>query len=241
MFLLGAAGNQNTIRDYANDPDAARWIGRQVGLEAARVAELIDTQPTKMVIDHQVESSWTMGVVKYVPDGEPDSRIRCISRQVALPLNHREPPTPAELAEVEALKQNLADLRRQEAPEAEIREANRLARRAALGLRVIEIQSEGAHLELEFQAIRLGSTALVGIPVEPFAEIGAQVKAASPFDTTFFSGYTNGVNLYLPMPYAYDEGGYEVWVSPYAPEAADVAITASIDLLNELVGQTYEG
>jgi len=234
LYLQGAAGNQDTIRDFGNRVEDARWVGRQIGLEASRVAELIETQPTKMEVDHYVESSWTMGVVKRVPVGEPDGTVRCISRRVALPLNHREPPTEDELAEVQALKQNLADLRAKGAPKDEIREANRLARRAGLGMRVINIRSGGTEQEIEFQAIRLGPTALVGIPVEPFSEIGAAVKTDSPFETTFFSGYTNGVNLYLPVAEAFEQGGYEVWVSPYAPEAAGVSIEASLNLLRDL-------
>jgi len=237
LYLQGAAGNQDTLRDFGNRVEDARWVGRQIGLEAARVAELIETQPTKMAVDHHVESSWTMGVVKHVPAGEPDGTVRSISRQVELPLNHRQPPTEEELAEVAALKQNLADLRAKGAPKDEIREANRLARRAGLGLRVINIRSAGTHKAIEFQAIRLGPTALVGIPVEPFAEIGAGVKVDSPFATTFFSGYTNGVKLYLPVAEAFEEGGYEVWVSPYAPEAAEVAIEASLNLLQELADE----
>src|SRR5260221_5965285 len=43
LFLQGAAGDQDTICDYANQVDAARWVGRQVGLEAVRVAEAIQT------------------------------------------------------------------------------------------------------------------------------------------------------------------------------------------------------
>ncbi len=236
LFLQGAAGNQDTIRDYGNKVEDTRWIGRQIGLEAARVAELIETRPTKMVVDHHVESSWTMGVVARVPVGEPDGTVRCISREIMVPLNHREPPTEAELADVEALKQNLAALRAAGAPTEEIREANRLARRAALGMRVIRIRAGGTEQAVEFQAIRLGPTALVGIPVEPFAEIGARVKHGSPFATTFFSGYTNGVNLYMPTAEAFADGGYEVWVSPYAPEAADVTVNASLDLLRDLQG-----
>jgi neutral ceramidase len=42
-----------------------------------------------------------------------------------------------------------------------------------------------------------------------------QVKAGSPFATTFYSGYTNGVNAYLPVAEAYAEGGYEVWNTLY--------------------------
>ncbi len=173
-------------------------MGRQLGLEAARVAELIETQPTTPQIARYVESSWTMGVVERVPGAAPDGRVRCITRDVALPLWHREPPTEQEHAEVAALTQRLADLRAAGAPEAEIREANRLTRRAGMELRIAGVRSSGAQLAIPFQAIRLGNTALVGILVEPFAEIGAQVKAGSPFATTFFSGYTNGVNAYLP-------------------------------------------
>jgi hypothetical protein len=36
------------------------------------------------------------------------------------------------------------------------------------------------------------------------------------------------------MAYAYEEGGYEVWMSPFAPAAADKTIAVSVELLNEL-------
>ena len=65
LFLQGAAGDQDTLRDYSCKIDDARWIGKQVGIEAARVAELIETQPTRLAIGHFVESSWTMGVAQF--------------------------------------------------------------------------------------------------------------------------------------------------------------------------------
>ena len=107
-------------------------------------------------------------------------------------------------------------------------------RRAALNLSTNQRRSKGRHAEIEFQALRLGSTALVGLPVEPFAEIGAEVKARSPFATTFFSGYTNGVEAYMAMPYAFEEGGYELWMCPFAPEAAGLAVRESVRMLEEL-------
>jgi hypothetical protein len=61
------------------------------------------------------------------------------------------------------------------------------------------------------------------------------VKDRSPFSTTFFSGYTNGVNGYLPIAQAYEEGGYEVWMTPFAPEAARIVVEKSVALLNELL------
>jgi len=192
LFLQGAAGNQNTMRDYSCKPEDARWVGRQIGLEAVRVAEFIEPQPTEMRIGKYVESSWTMGVAERAPTGQPDGRVACISRTVSVPMWKHDPPAEAEIKKVKDLEQRLADLRAGGAPVEQIREANMRVRRATLDLTVKTRRSKGTEIAMEFQAIRLGPTALVGIPVEPFAEIGAEVKAASPFATTFFSGYTNG-------------------------------------------------
>jgi hypothetical protein len=145
-----------------------------------------------------------------------------------------DPPAEAEIKKVKDLEQRLADLRAGGAPVEQIREANMRVRRATLDLTVKTRRSKGTEIAMEFQAIRLGPTALVGIPVEPFAEIGAEVKAASPFATTFFSGYTNGSEGYMAMPYAFDEGGYEVWMTPFAREAPGITIASSLKLLHAL-------
>ena len=234
LFLQGAAGDQNTLRDYSCRVEDARWIGRQVGLEASRVAELTDTRRAKMQITRRVESSWTMGVAEWIPDEQPDHRVRCISRRIPLPVWRREPPSESEIAHLQELERRLAQLRADGAPEAEIREANRLARRATLEMRITEQRSQGQNLEIEFQGMRLGPVALLGLPVEPFAQIGEQVKAQSPFATTLFSGYSNGVHNYMPVRSAYEEGGYEVWMTPFAPEAAEITVAESLALLREL-------
>lgn len=234
LFLQGAAGNQDTVRDYACRREDARWVGRQIGLEAARVAELIQTQPTRVEIGARVESSWTMGVAERFADGEPDGVVRCISRNVSLPVWKHDPPSESEIARVEELTRELAELRVQNAPAVTIREANMRVRRAVLDMDIVCRRSQGDQLTIEFQAMRLGPTAFVGIPVEPFAELGVAVKARSPFATTFFSGYTNGVAAYMPTADAYAEGGYEVWMTPFAPEAAEVTIQESIALLEAL-------
>jgi hypothetical protein len=234
LFLQGAAGNQDTLRDFSCRTEDAGWVGRQIGLEAVRVAELIETQPGKRQITRFVESSWTMGVSEWVSDPPAETPVRCISQRLRLPLWRREPATAQELSHLEDLKQRLADLRTQGAPAEEIREANRLTRRATLDLKIARQRSQGTHVEIELQAMRLGSTALLGIPAEPFAEIGVQIKARSPFVTTFFSGYTNGMTAYMPTAEAYDEGGYEVWMTPFAPEASGIVVEESVNVLNEL-------
>src|SRR5207247_761959 len=124
-----------------------------------------------------VESSWTIGVAGRIPEQKVSDRVRCISRTVTLPVLRQPSPTASDLSHVEDLQKRLADLRAHGASSEEIREANRLARRAAMGLRIAEARSRGRDLDVEFHAMRLGVTAMVGIALEPFAEIGAQVKA----------------------------------------------------------------
>jgi hypothetical protein len=241
LFLQGAAGDQDTVRDYACQVDDARWVGRQVGLEAARVAEAIETRPGSRRVVRQVESSWTMGVTDHVPDllahgdaGAGALVVRSRTRQVALPRWRQAPPSDAAVAQVQALQTRLADLHRQAAPVEAVREANLKVRRALLALETARRRSEAGPITLEIQAIQLGPVALLSMPVEPFAEIGAAIKARSPFEATLVSGYSNGIAGYLPVTSAYPEGGYEIWVTPFAPEAAGMVIEASVELLEQL-------
>jgi hypothetical protein len=63
--------------------------------------------------------------------------------------------------------------------------------------------------ELELQSISLGDLALVGIPGEPFVEIGLAIKEKSPFRYTGIVSLANGYSGYIPTEKAFDEGGYE--------------------------------
>jgi hypothetical protein len=125
-------------------------------------------------------------------------------------------------------------VRAQGAPEEEVRAANREVRRAELNLFIIRERSKGVRMDLELQAMRVGNVVLLGVPVEPFAELGAEIKRRSPFAVTLFSGYTNGFTGYLPTPEAYQEGGYEVWVTPFSPEAAGILVEKSLETISEL-------
>ena len=87
---------------------------------------------------------------------------------------------------------------------------------------------------IELQAIRIGCLALVCIQGEPFAEIGAEIRHQSPFQNTIFSGYSNGIFAYIPMEYAYEEGGYGVWNSPVTHGAAEKVIDESLALLEKI-------
>ena len=55
----------------------------------------------------------------------------------------------------------------------------------------------------------LGDAAFVGLPGEPFCQIGMGIKEQSPFAITSVFALCNGVVGYVPMPEHFDHGGYE--------------------------------
>jgi hypothetical protein len=59
-------------------------------------------------------------------------------------------------------------------------------------------------------------------PIELFCEVSNEIRDRSPFEFTFYYGYTNGWLGYLPTKEEWAFGGYEVErVSPFTPEAAE--------------------
>jgi neutral ceramidase len=101
-------------------------------------------------------------------------------------------------------------------------------------------------VEGEIWAARLGDTAIVGTPGELFSEIGAEVRRRSPFDTTIFAGYCQGVLGYVSTPEEYQFGGYEPTVAqrgyghpaPFSPAASRILIEESILLLESMRAQS---
>lgn len=97
-------------------------------------------------------------------------------------------------------------------------------------------------IEGEIWAARLGDTAIVGTPGELFTEIGAEVRRRSPFATTIFAGYCQGVLGYVSTPEEYQFGGYEPTVAqrgyghpaPFSPQASRILIEESVALLESL-------
>lgn len=52
---------------------------------------------------------------------------------------------------------------------------------------------DASSLQIEVQALRIGELALVATPGEPVAEIGVEVKTASPFLFAMFCGSSAGL------------------------------------------------
>lgn len=83
-------------------------------------------------------------------------------------------------------------------------------------------------------AIAFCGMALVGIPGEPFCEIGVDIRKNSPFAVTCVCCQTNGSYGYFPDTKAYDQGGYEAYNTPVVKGSADVLIKTAGNLLDAL-------
>ena len=89
-------------------------------------------------------------------------------------------------------------------------------------------------VQLNVTVGRLGDVALIGFGAEVFNEIGRAIKTASPFPHTLVITHCNGSAGYLPTRPSYEEGGYEVQSSRFAPGAAEQVIEESGRMLREL-------
>ena len=60
------------------------------------------------------------------------------------------------------------------------------------------IEAKSDTISVEIMAVRIGDFVMVTFPGELTVQIGLNIKAASPHDTTFVAGYTNGYIYYAP-------------------------------------------
>lgn len=67
-------------------------------------------------------------------------------------------------------------------------------------------------INVPIQAFRIGKLGIAAAPFEVFAETGLEIKARSPFKTTFTIELANGAYGYLPTPRQHKLGGYETWM-----------------------------
>lgn len=73
-------------------------------------------------------------------------------------------------------------------------------------------------VRLPIRFLRLNEeVAIWSAPVELFCEISNEIRNRSPFQYTFYFGYTNGSLGYLPTADAWESEGYEPGVSPFTP------------------------
>lgn len=103
----------------------------------------------------------------------------------------------------------------------------------------VEVTEEDGQwrFDAEVQVIALGNElAFVGIPGEPFVELGLAIKIASPYRVTIVQGLANGSIGYIPDRKAHAQGGYGASFNTTrcSPGSGEVLVEAATKLLVEL-------
>ncbi|MHC4116377.1 MAG: neutral/alkaline non-lysosomal ceramidase N-terminal domain-containing protein [Planctomycetota bacterium] len=87
---------------------------------------------------------------------------------------------------------------------------------------------------LNITVARIGDIGFVGLGAEVLTEIGMSIKAASPCRHTFVITHCNGAASYIGPEHLHIEGGYEIRSSPFAPDAAEIAVKQAVKMLHEI-------
>ncbi len=84
--------------------------------------------------------------------------------------------------------------------------------------------------KFHLNVIAIGDIAFAAMPGEPHDTLGMTVKQESPFQMTFFCGYSEGAIGYIPAEFAFKNGGYEV-------ESTNFAKGTGESIISELIKQ----
>jgi hypothetical protein len=161
--------------------------------------------------------------VEYVPV----ERLEVLQKVVTVPANV---PKPEELP----LAHKYNDLHKAGRDDLIPYTAMELTTVVAEAARMCQLENGPYSFDLELTGIALGPVALVGIPGEPFTDIGVQIKDTAGWKAIMPCALTNGSMGYFPMRSAFDEGGYEARASRYVATVAEDIVAGAKKILNEL-------
>ncbi|GAB7009073.1 neutral/alkaline non-lysosomal ceramidase N-terminal domain-containing protein [Halorubrum trueperi] len=235
LFLQGAAGDVGPIHGVAkNGIDEYRPLGRRLGSEVARVWWSLDPRGREERYVETLESGAPLAVYEYDYDDRTEQSHKVVSYDLELPLSDFSPLNEVE-NDYEEKMAELHRLRESGARESKIQAQAMECRRAELRRGRVDTFGGQSDVIFELQVFTLGdSIAFVTIPGEPFVEIGMEIKARSPFEHTFFSGYSNEKHAYIPTFENYENGGYEVDTTPFTPNTASIVIEETLEVLQRL-------
>ena len=87
---------------------------------------------------------------------------------------------------------------------------------------------------LELTGFKIGPVAFVGIPGEPFTDIGMRIKEAGTHRLIMPVALCNGYEGYFPSRAAYEAGGYESRSSKFRCNVSDILVDGGKKLLENL-------
>lgn len=100
--------------------------------------------------------------------------------------------------------------------------------------RMVRLEHGPKFFEMELSILAIGDVVFAGIPGEPFAGIGREIRETEEWELVLVTCLTNGKHGYFPTKEAYDEGGYEARSSLFKVGVAEHIIKEMKEMLIEL-------
>lgn len=235
LFFQGAAGNQGPVEGFTGDLEVAHRLGRILGHQIAAVALQTETVQREPTFEGFVESTAYQAKQHWRVKGPRPAELKFTSTVIDVPRRTYSRQEIAGMKDRVATAQGQLDTLGPNADPWKLHQAGARVRRFSDLLNKWTQPVDSTPRQVEIQALQIGDLALVAMPGEPFAEIGAAVRDASPYDFTMFCGYSDGIGGdYMPTADEYQHGGYEVERTLYDPGAADKVIDAASAMLKTL-------
>jgi len=113
-------------------------------------------------------------------------------------------------------------------------EAMELTTVVAEATRMCNLANGPENFVMNLTGVKIGDVAMVGIPGEPFTDVGVSIKEAEGWSMIMPCALVNGSEGYFPMMSAYEEGGYEARSSKFKAGVAEIIIDNSKKLLDDM-------
>jgi hypothetical protein len=228
IYLNGACGNINPAWMWQRFDEVHR-VGSIVGAKAAALSQ--ELRP--LGIDHQAHNiRWDELTAKPIESGVfvDEAPLRAVQRYFDAP--YRTGPDDI------AMERRIAELAAEQSRatgDARRAVTARLTRARNERVALSRIRQRGPTRREEVQAMRVGrGLFLVGLPGEVFVETGEEIRSRSGIDNLLVVTYANDYPGYFCRAEAYDQGGYEAGVTPFAPEADTMLVEAALAALAEV-------
>ncbi len=100
--------------------------------------------------------------------------------------------------------------------------------------RKVRLENSPESVPLLLSVLRIGNIGIVGLPGEPFAGIGLEIKDTKDYDIVLPMCAVNAYESYFPMKSSFEEGGYEAKSSIFKSSVADLLVDNSKRILKQL-------
>lgn len=217
------------------DIEVAHRLGTVLGLEATALAMRTDTVIRQKTVEGHIESTAFGTIERMRVKGPRETTLKFAKKTLELPARQYTAQDIDRMATLTAQAQKNLDEVSKSGDAWRKSQAEARLRRWADLLATYKRPQIVKTVQIEVQALRIGDIAIVAMPGEPFAEIGAAVKKASPFPITLFCAYSNGKGGgYMPVESEYSQGGYEVDMTPYGIGASELLMRETSNLVKSL-------